>query len=60
METKKRTRTRARFLLYRFSVKKLPAAPVCCRIASASSLKKVNPVLCYVWFANQHKSQGVY
>ena len=46
--------------LYRFSVKKLPAAPVCSRIASASSLQKVNPMLCYVWFANQHKSQGVY
>ena len=50
----------AAFFLYRFSVKKLPAEPVCCRIASASSLKKVNSMLCYVWFANQHKTQGVY
>ena len=53
-------RHKSSFLLYRFSVKKLPAEPVCCRIASASSLKKVNSMLCYVWFANQHKTQGVY
>ena len=41
------------FLLYCFSVKKLPTEPVSSRIASASSLKRVNSVLCYVWFANR-------
>ena len=41
------------FFLYCFSVKKLPAEPVSSRIASASSLKRVNSVLCYVWFANR-------
>ena len=39
--------------LYCFSVKKLPAEPVSSRVASASSLKRVNSVLCHVWFANR-------
>ena len=39
--------------LYCFSVNKLPAEPVCCRVALASSLQKVSSMLFYVWFANR-------
>jgi putative transposase len=46
--------------LYCFSVKKLPAEPVCYRIASASSLQKASSMLFYIWFANRIKQQGAY